>query len=769
MQRVIFINRFKDEDDGADSIGTRSTLAGSSAGANKHGGGRGRTKSKRTDASKSIDAYIKNLVDLYEYTNTREVHPDAISDRVPWHVVHPESLFRIVWDVMTLLLVIFFAVIVPYRVGFDVTLSPAEVAFDYVADIIFLVDILISFRTAFKEDGCTVYSTRRMAEHYIRTWFFLDLLASVPIGWFVQETGGARSVNRLFRLLRLFKLFRILRLLKLFPRVMALIETSVKLNPAVLRFLRSFFGLITVWHYIGCLYYFTAREEYGGVVACKPAASAQPGEPVGSGFCFVNHCICASDDGAAGSYQIIEGTLPGWYNPYDPDLWVPHYSMANADDLTKYLQAVFWAVEVTTGIGDDIKPHSNLEVLFTIVVAVIGLIVYAVIIGSASSALLEIDAAAADRRDTVERAMAYMRARQVPVFFQKIISDYFRHKWGTPEDPADVLSSLPPSLQARLAIVTNRDLIDRIPLFQRIPAKHYISIVRRLSQNTFLPGEFIVRSGEVRRDLFFLDRGLVDALMSNARTVYLTLNPGEIFNESAVLFGTACEAPYRAVDFVDAYSMSSELFDELKAVAPQFLAEVRQIDSSRQTARLRVEVEGLRAGRKSSLLAMDRSACRRALGCGKPPEAPPSSVPPGESRSSPASSPRSAATRLTSCRCCGGRESPSDDPDGDDDTRVRPTDTSILDSGRIFEPTAAAVALSSVVTKTAVPAAKRTREEGIVETLRVDVAPRTAHIYDDDRKGVFLDDDDPTKRAWSSPPVSRASTAVEDFDEEADF
>jgi len=81
----------------------------------------------------------------------------------------------------------------------------------------------------------------------------MDLLATFPIHWFTEslQTGGVGNLNKLLRLLRLFKLFRLLRLLKLFPKLFAVFENSVKIDPAILRFLRSFIALALMWHLTG--------------------------------------------------------------------------------------------------------------------------------------------------------------------------------------------------------------------------------------------------------------------------------------------------------------------------------------------------------------------------------------------------------------------------------------------------------------------------------------------------------------------------------------
>lgn len=52
---------------------------------------------------------------------------------------------------------------------------------DYVVDIMFVIDIFINFRTTYVDSNNEVISSPcRIAVHYIKTWFIIDILAAVP-------------------------------------------------------------------------------------------------------------------------------------------------------------------------------------------------------------------------------------------------------------------------------------------------------------------------------------------------------------------------------------------------------------------------------------------------------------------------------------------------------------------------------------------------------------------------------------------------------------
>lgn len=99
---------------------------------------------------------------------------------------------------------------------------------------------------------------------------------------------------------------------------------------------------------------------------------------------------------------------------------------ANQPVEQQYWIAVMWAVSATTSVGMNIMPKYESEAIFSVVMILLGLVMYSVIIGAASSALSTTDVDAEERKAALDRVMKYMRARKVPAFFQKII----KGAWG---------------------------------------------------------------------------------------------------------------------------------------------------------------------------------------------------------------------------------------------------------------------------------------------------------------------------------------------------
>ena len=77
------------------------------------------------------------------------------------------------------------AILTPVRVAFiddDSTIEQIWLYSDLVYDVIFLVDIFLNFITIVElENGSSVTGRKEIAIIYLKSWFLVDLISSVPV------------------------------------------------------------------------------------------------------------------------------------------------------------------------------------------------------------------------------------------------------------------------------------------------------------------------------------------------------------------------------------------------------------------------------------------------------------------------------------------------------------------------------------------------------------------------------------------------------------
>jgi len=119
-----------------------------------------------------------------------------------WIMLH-YSPFKAMWDWIILLLVLYTAVFTPYSAAFLIneleeerrqtcgyTCNPLNVV-DVIVDILFIIDIVITFRTTYvNHNNEVVTHPKHIAIHYIKGWFLIDMVAAIPFDLLFFRSGS---------------------------------------------------------------------------------------------------------------------------------------------------------------------------------------------------------------------------------------------------------------------------------------------------------------------------------------------------------------------------------------------------------------------------------------------------------------------------------------------------------------------------------------------------------------------------------------------------
>jgi len=78
--------------------------------------------------------------------------------------------------------------VVPYRLAFVVIDEPAWIWTYQAIDIVFFVDIILTFFTSIQDDEkyAEITDFKIIAITYIKTWFLFDLISILPIDYFIN-------------------------------------------------------------------------------------------------------------------------------------------------------------------------------------------------------------------------------------------------------------------------------------------------------------------------------------------------------------------------------------------------------------------------------------------------------------------------------------------------------------------------------------------------------------------------------------------------------
>ncbi|KAL1021925.1 hypothetical protein UPYG_G00019980 [Umbra pygmaea] len=403
------------------------------------------------------------------------------------------SPFKAVWDWLILLLVIYTAIFTPYSAAFllndleeqkrrecGYSCSPLNVV-DLMVDIMFIVDILINFRTTYVNLNEEVVShPAKIAIHYFKGWFLIDMVAAIPFDLLIFGSGSDETTT----LIGLLKTARLLRLV----RVARKLDRYSEYGAAVLMLLMCIFALIA--HWLACIWYAIGNVE-------KP---------------YLEHKIGWLDN--------LGVSIGKRYNYSDPS------SGPSIKD--KYVTALYFTFSSLTSVGfGNVSPNTNSEKIFSICVMLIGSLMYASIFGNVSAIIQRLYSGTARYHLQMLRVREFIRFHQIPNPLRQRLEEYFQHAWTYTNgiDMNMVLKGFPECLQADICLHLNASLLQGCKAFQGATKGCLRALAMRFKTTHSPPGDTLVHSGDVLTALYFLSRGSIEILKNDIVVAILVRAP----------------------------------------------------------------------------------------------------------------------------------------------------------------------------------------------------------------------------------------------------
>ncbi|XP_051750355.1 cyclic nucleotide gated channel subunit alpha 1a isoform X1 [Ctenopharyngodon idella] len=376
---------------------------------------------------------------------------------------------------------------------------------DYTSDLLYLADMAFRSRTGYLEQGLLIKDEKLLRQRYTSSLQFrIDVISMLPTDIFYFVLGLDYPEIRINKLLRLNRMFEFFT-----------ISETMTNYPNIFRICTLVMYIIIIIHWNACLYF---------------------------------------------SFSKLIG--------FGSDAWVyPALTEPEFGELMrKYSFSLYWSTLTLTTIGETPSPELDSEFLFHVVDFLVGVLIFATIVGNIATMISNMNAAQAQFQARIDNIKQYMHARHVSKDLEKRVIKWFDYLWTNKkaQDEREVLRYLPDKLRAELGMNVHLETLMKVRIFADCEAGLLIELVLKLRPVVFSPDDYICRKGDIGREMYIIKEGKLAVVADDGITQFVVLGDGSYFGEISILnikgskAGNRRTANIKSIGYSDLFCLSKD-------------------------------------------------------------------------------------------------------------------------------------------------------------------------------------------------------------------
>ncbi|KAK0411839.1 hypothetical protein QR680_005872 [Steinernema hermaphroditum] len=386
-------------------------------------------------------------------------------------------------------------------------------------DVVNVVDLVINSRKEILEEGVIVSEVGPMFSAYIRSvQCWVDVVAILP----TDLVLFVRPVFSLSRLNRFLKTYRMLDFVGM---------TEVRtVYPNLFRLYRLVFTCFILFHWNACVYFFIST------------------------FYDIDEAV---HDDWAFSYEKIPD--PWYFNPrnythlcpdktyscplpnedfVNPDFEETGYELWFPNFVKQYSLSFYWSACTLVTLGEQPSPTESVQMVFEICDTLLGLVIFAVIVGDVGNMVQKMNAQRSDFDEKLDGCKQHMSKRKVASTLQHRIVNWFSFMWADGQAKVDekaMADFLPDRLHGELAVDVHMSTLKKVKLFENCDPGLLYEIILKLNLQVFSPSDYVCKKGDIGKEMYIIHHGQLEVVSEDGKKVFVTLSEGSVFGELSIL------------------------------------------------------------------------------------------------------------------------------------------------------------------------------------------------------------------------------------------
>lgn len=304
------------------------------------------------------------------------------------------------WEISIAMLILYGCLEIPFTIAFikHEHMSTGQRIWDYTIDSIMLLDCLLTFFTGYVDaDDHVTMDQRKIARHYLRTWFFIDFLSALPIDEFTPVLRELRMV-RIVRMVRMLRIQKLVRYVKRWEESTSVSHSAVRLVQLILT---SFFWV----HLDACMLF-----------AVSSLQDFPEGNATRFPFPFLlhagtlpsSHCLRSSPPAR------LPASTGSWV--YGPPAALPVQFIPESWAIMEcYTHIFFTALSNMLCVSYGLGGPTRIEEMWAFVISMaLGASMYAIVLAFACNVMTSTDYASRLYQNQLEVLNEFMRVRTLP-------------------------------------------------------------------------------------------------------------------------------------------------------------------------------------------------------------------------------------------------------------------------------------------------------------------------------------------------------------------
>ena len=359
------------------------------------------------------------------------------------------------------ILLLYSFIAIPIILAFDESIELINVfmKIELGIEIIYLIDILISFITPFYSfDESLIKNILIISNNYIKSWFIFDLISEFPICLFIITIYGNYN-NTLLRLLKCIKI------IKYSLSSSNTKEEEVAQSSPTLSYLAKFyFWFIIITHFVSCIYIYIAMN-----------------------------------------------------NEYNDD-WIIRNDYIDSQNFSLYINSLYfhWSTIFTIGYGDILSVALK-ERVYNIFLMLIGIAVYSYTVTSLGNLLSKLDLVTIKYNKNINTLNELKGKHNISESFYKKLKNYFdyhyQHNTG---ERFKFVEELPRKIMKDLLLNMHREIITNLHYLSNSSNEEFITrVVLSMRPVRAIKKEKLFDVNEVVEEMYLIRKGILSLCLGD--------------------------------------------------------------------------------------------------------------------------------------------------------------------------------------------------------------------------------------------------------------